>query len=272
MVLLSIYLIVSGLFHQSVFNLDFRSCIIVAIEEELWVLSALDFGFLPYLYILLLFFLIIITIAISTTTTTIMEVRKPFPETITVAAKPYGYTFPTASTALLMIDMQRDFLLPDGFGDLQSGSNLTAVKSIIPKCAELLETFRMLDLPIFHTREGHLPDLSDCPSSKTVRQAATPGTGHSSVIGDAGKMGALLVRGEYGHDLVDDCKAKPWEIVIDKPGKGAFWNTTLHEQLIAWGITHLIVGGVTTECCVTTTVREANDRGFECCKLEPLLS
>lgn len=196
-----------------------------------------------------------------------MGTSKPQPVTLTVPAKPYAYTFPIASTALLMIDMQRDFLCPSGFGDLQSGSNLKAVQEIISSCNKLLELFRLAGLPVFHTREGHLPDLSDCPSSKLVRQAAAPDSEqHSNVIGDRGKLGRLLVRGEYGHDLIDECSAKPWEVVIDKPGKGAFWNTTLHEQLLAWGITHLIVGGVTTECCVTTTVREANDRGFECCK------
>lgn len=196
-----------------------------------------------------------------------MVPRSPLPATLTIPAKPYAYTFPAAATALLMIDMQRDFLSRAGFGDLQSGANLAAVGEIVPQCHSLLQAFRALGLPVFHTREGHLPDLADCPSSKLVRQAAAPESAqHSKVIGDRGEMGRLLVRGEYGHDLVDLCRAKPGEVVVDKPGKGAFWRTPLHEQLLAWGVTHLIVGGVTTECCVTTTVREANDRGFECCK------
>lgn len=193
-------------------------------------------------------------------------------EVFKIPAKPYDYVFPVGSTALLMIDMQRDFLLPSGFGELQSGTDLGAVQDIVSNCERFLKFWRLLGLPVFHTREGHLPDLSDCPSSKLVRQAAAASGERSSVIGDSGAMGRFLVRGEYGHDLVDECRAKPWEVVIDKTGKGAFWNTTLHEQLLAWGITHLIIGGVTTECCVTTTVREANDRGFECCKLQTLFA
>ncbi|CUS10518.1 unnamed protein product [Tuber aestivum] len=190
------------------------------------------------------------------------------PKNITIEAKPYPYTFPLSSTALLLIDLQRDFILPSGFGDIQSGTNLTAVKAVVPNCVRILQAFRELELPIFHTREGHLPDLSDCPSSKLKRQASAPGTNHSKVIGDPGELGRLLVRGEYGHDIVDECRPKLGEVVVDKPGKGAFWNTNLLEELVGWGITHLIVGGVTTECCVTTTVREANDRGFECCIIE----
>ena len=205
------------------------------------------------------------------------------PRNITIEAKPYPFTFPLSSTALLLIDLQRDFILPSGFGDIQSGTNLTEVTAAVPNCVRILQAFRELDLPIFHTREGHLPDLSDCPSSKLNRQASAPGSNHSKVIGDPGKLGRLLIRGEYGHDIVDECRPKRGEIVVDKPGKGAFWNTNLLEELVGWGITHLvristtcrhdhningskIVGGVTTECCVTTTVREANDRGFECCK------
>ncbi|CAZ84881.1 unnamed protein product [Tuber melanosporum] len=190
------------------------------------------------------------------------------PKNITIEAKPYPYTFPLSSTALLLIDLQRDFILPSGFGDIQSGMNLAAVTAVVPNCVRILQAFRELELPIFHTREGHLPDLSDCPSSKLNRQASAPGTNHSKVIGDPGKLGRLLVRGEHGHDIVDECQPKLGEVVVDKPGKGAFWNTNLSEELVGWGITHLIVGGVTTECCVTTTVREANDRGFECCIIE----
>lgn len=209
------------------------------------------------------------------------------PKNITIEAKPYPFTFPLSSTALLLIDLQRDFILPSGFGDIQSGTNLTEVTAVVPNCVRILQAFRELELPIFHTREGHLPDLSDCPSSKLNRQASAPGTNHSKVIGDPGELGRLLVRGEYGHDIVDECRPKRGEIVVDKPGKGAFWNTNLLEELVGWGITHLVrisitchhgrsiiltegkvVGGVTTECCVTTTVREANDRGFECCKSE----
>jgi nicotinamidase-related amidase len=187
-------------------------------------------------------------------------------DTLTIEAKPYAYSFPRSHTALLIIDMQRDFLLADGFGEIQGG-NLSAVQASIEPTRKLLEACRAAGLAIFHTREGHLPDMSDCPSSKVIRQAAAPeNTQHTLVIGERGKMGRLLVRGEHGHDIVDELKPIPGEVVIDKAGKGAFWNTVLMHKLKAHGITHLILAGVTTECCVTTTFREANDRGFECCK------
>ena len=185
--------------------------------------------------------------------------------TFTADAKPYAYEFPLAGTALLLIDMQRDFLLPGGFGEIQ-GADLTAVQAAIEPTRKLLEACRAAGLAIFHTREGQMPDMSDCPSSKTHRPAVAPGTQYTAGIGDKGKMGRMLIRGEYGHDFVDELRAAPGEVVIDKPGKGAFWQTELHYRLKARGITHLIICGVTTECCVTTTLREANDRGFQCCK------
>ncbi|KAI9798286.1 MAG: hypothetical protein M1833_004858 [Piccolia ochrophora] len=189
------------------------------------------------------------------------------PPTVTVGARPYAFTFPPRHTALLVIDMQRDFLLPGGFGEIQ-GADLTAVQASVAPTKEVLDLFRDVGLQVVHTREGHLPDLSDCPSSKLHRQAAMPGNEqHKLVIGDRGPMGRLLIRGEYGHDIVDELQPIPGELVIDKPGKGAFWNTRLMEQLNARSITHLIVTGVTTECCFATTIREANDRGFECCGL-----
>ena len=187
------------------------------------------------------------------------------PSVFVIPAKPYDFSFPLHKTALLVIDMQRDFLLEGGFGQIQGGS-LEAVQASIAPTKKLLNTFRQAKLAVFHTREGHMPDLSDCPSSKLNRQAAAPGNiQHSKVIGDVGEMGRLLVRGEYGHDIVDELQPWPNEVVIDKPGKGAFWNTTLLDRLKAKAITHLIVSGVTTECCFATTIREANDRGFECC-------
>jgi len=144
---------------------------------------------------------------------------------------------------------------------------LEAVQASIAPTKQLLDICRRAGLTIFHTREGHKPDLSDCPSSKLHRQTSAPNnTQHKLVIGDQGKMGRLLVRGEYGHDIVDELKPLPGEVVIDKPGKGSFWNTTILHKLKARAITHLIVSGVTTECCFATSIREANDRGFECCK------
>lgn len=187
---------------------------------------------------------------------------------LTFEAKPYPFTFILERTALLVIDMQRDFLYPRGFGHIQGG-NLDAVKASIGPTKRLLDTCRQAGMTIFHTREGHEPDLSDCPSSKLVRQAMSPGnTQHVKVIGDEAEMGRLLIRGQYGHDLVDELQPFPGEVVIDKPGKGAFWNTDLMLKLKARGITHLIVCGVTTECCFSTTIREANDRGFECCGVQ----
>lgn len=184
---------------------------------------------------------------------------------LTIEAKPYAFTFPLKHTALLVIDMQRDFILAGGFGEIQ-GANLGAVQASIAPTKLLLEACRNAGLQIFHTREGQVPTLADCPSSKLIRQAAAPdNTQHTKVIGDKGEMGRLLVRGEYGHDIVDELQPLASEVVIDKPGKGAFWNTSLLHQLKARGITHLLVSGVTTECCFATTIREANDRGFECC-------
>lgn len=184
--------------------------------------------------------------------------------TCTVEAKPYAYTFPLEHTALLVIDMQRDFLLANGFGSSQ-GQDMTDVQGTIPYVQQLLRLFRDLNMHIVHTREGHVPDLSDCPSSKLLRNLPTRPADKALTIGDKGEMGRLLVRGEYGQDIVDEVQPIPGEVVLDKPGKGAFWNTKLMEKLKARAITHLVVTGVTTECCFATTIREANDRGFECC-------
>lgn len=190
---------------------------------------------------------------------------------LTLDAKPYPFVFSPAHTALLVIDMQRDFLLPNGFGEIQGGS-LEAVQASISPVKKLLDSCRQARLPIFHTREGHKPDLSDCPSSKLIRQNGSPENAqYLKVIGDTGEMGRLLVRGEKGHDIADELQPLPGEIVIDKPGKGAFWNTALMDKLKAKAITHLIICGVTTECCFATTLREANDRGFECCEYENTL-
>lgn len=194
-----------------------------------------------------------------------MSSKESLNSMVVVPAKPYDFTYPLAKTALLVIDMQRDFLLDGGFGHIQGGS-LEAVQASITPTQRLLDTCRQAGMAIFHTREGHKPDLSDCPSSKLLRQAASPGNRqHKKVIGDVGDMGRLLIRGEYGHDIVDDLQPHPGEVVIDKPGKGAFWNTMLLQKLKAKAISHLIVCGVTSECCFATTIREANDRGFECC-------
>lgn len=175
-----------------------------------------------------------------------------------VEAKPYNFEFEMAGTALIIIDMQRDFLLPGGFGEAL-GNDVSATKAIIPQVQKVLEKARELGMFVIHTREGHRPDLSDVPFSKMKR---------CSDIGKPGPMGRILVRGEYGHDIVDELKPIDGEPVIDKPGKGSFYQTDLELVLQNKGIKSLLVAGVTTHVCVQTTIREANDRGFECLMLE----
>jgi len=173
------------------------------------------------------------------------------------AAEPYPLAFAPESTALLMIDMQRDFVEPGGFGEML-GNDVALLRSTIEPCKRVLEAARGAGIPIIHTREGHRADLADAPPSKLRRGGLEVG------IGDAGPMGRVLVRGEYGHDIVPELYPLAGEPVIDKPGKGAFHETDLHLILRNRRITTLIVCGVTTEVCVHTTVREANDRGYEC--------
>jgi len=172
-------------------------------------------------------------------------------------AEPYEVEFDPDKTALLIIDMQRDFVLPGGFGEAL-GNDVTPLQAVIAPTRRVLDAARGLGMLIIHTREGHRPDLGDCPPSKLVR-----GRGKTR-IGDPGPMGRILVRGEIGHDIVPELYPKPGETVIDKPGKGAFYATDLELVLRNRDIATLMVCGVTTEVCVNTTVREANDRGFEC--------
>jgi allophanate hydrolase len=185
------------------------------------------------------------------------------------SARPYAYTFRPESTALLIIDMQRDFLERGGYGELQCANDeiFASVRKVVPQTQEVLKAARELGLHVIHTREGHRPDLSDLPASKRLRQKFSPSGQHTIGIGDQGPMGKLLIRGEPGHGIIDDLKPFPGELVVDKPGKGSFWDTTLHRALLARGVTHLLIAGVTTECCVNATFREASDRGFECCVL-----
>ena len=180
---------------------------------------------------------------------------------ITVAAEPFAYTFPPDKVALLVIDMQRDFVEPGGFGETL-GNDVTRLQAIVPTVARLIALFRRIGWPVVHTREGHKPDLSDCPPAKRLRGSPT------LRIGDVGPMGRILVRGESGHGIVPELAPLPGEIVIDKPGKGAFYATALSAELARLGTTHLVVAGVTTEVCVQTTLREANDRGFDCLLVE----
>ncbi|MCF8487392.1 MAG: cysteine hydrolase [Rhodobacteraceae bacterium] len=176
---------------------------------------------------------------------------------ITVQATPYPYAFPPGKTALVVIDMQRDFIEPGGFG-AALGNDVSRLLAIVPNVAALLALFRAKGWPVIHTREAHLPDLSDCPPAKIARGDASPR------IGEVGPMGRLLVRGEAGNQIVPALAPLAGERVVDKPGKGMFWATGLHEVLQAEGISHLIFAGVTTEVCVQTSMREANDRGYDC--------
>ncbi|MCG7597993.1 cysteine hydrolase family protein [Mycobacterium sp. PSTR-4-N] len=176
---------------------------------------------------------------------------------IPIAAEPSPFPLIADTTALIVIDMQRDFLLPGGFGE-SLGNDVARLASVVPPLAALLAAARAAGLMVVHTREGHRPDLSDCPPAKLRRGAPT------QRIGDPGAFGRILIRGEYGHDIVDDLAPIDGEVVIDKPGKGAFYGTDLTDVLTDAGITQLLVTGVTTEVCVHTTVREANDRGYEC--------
>ena len=175
----------------------------------------------------------------------------------TIAAQPFDFAFEPAQTALIVIDMQRDFIEPGGFG-AALGNDVSLLEKIVPAVGRLLEAFRAAGLPVVHTRECHKPDLSDCPPAKRLRGKP------SMRIGDPGAMGRILIAGEPGADIVPALAARPGEIVLDQPGKGAFYGTPLSSILADRKITHLVFAGVTTEVCVQTTMREANDRGFEC--------
>jgi nicotinamidase-related amidase len=179
----------------------------------------------------------------------------------TVPAQPYAFTLCPETTALLVVDMQRDFLEPGGFGELL-GNDVGLLARTVAPLARVLASARRTGLLVVHTREGHRPDLADCPPTKLARGRLATG------IGDVGPRGRVLVRGEEGHEIVDQLAPMAGEVVLDKPGKGAFYATDLELLLRNRGVTSLVVTGVTTEVCVHTTVREANDRGFECLVLE----
>jgi nicotinamidase-related amidase len=174
----------------------------------------------------------------------------------TIQAEPYDFDFDLDRTALVMIDMQRDFVEPGGFGEML-GNDVSLLRSSIEPCKEVLEVARKVGMFIIHTREGHRPDLADLQPAKKERGHLKTG------IGDVGPMGRILVRGEIGHDIIPELYPIEGEPVVDKPGKGAFYDTDLLGILRNRDIKTLIVCGVTTEVCVHTTVREANDRGFD---------
>ncbi len=176
--------------------------------------------------------------------------------TYTVQANPYEFTFDPEHTALMCIDFQRDFVEAGGFGETL-GNDVSTLRVAIAPTQEVLAAARELGMLVIHTREGHRADLTDLFAAKRDR-------GNPSLrIGDPGPMGRILVRGQAGHDIVPELAPVEGEVVLDKPGKGSFYATDLETILRSRNITHLIVTGVTTEVCVQSTVREANDRGFE---------
>jgi nicotinamidase-related amidase len=174
-----------------------------------------------------------------------------------IAAEPEPVEVDWSATALVIIDMQRDFMEPGGFGETL-GNDVSRLATAVEPIATVLSSARDMGMLVIHTREGHLPDLSDAPPAKVERGAP------SLRIGDPGPMGRILIRGEAGHDIIAELYPLDSEIVIDKPGKGAFYATELGDILQKYGIENLLVCGVTTEVCVNTTVREANDRGYRC--------
>jgi len=174
-----------------------------------------------------------------------------------LAAEPFALAFDPATTALIVIDMQRDFIEPGGFGD-SLGNDVSRLAAIVPTVAALIAGFRTAGVPVIHTQECHRPDLSDCPPAKRLRGSP------SLRIGDPGPMGRVLISGEPGAAIVPELLPIPGEIVIEKPGKGAFYGTGLGGELARLGTRTLVFAGVTTEVCVQTTMREANDRGFDC--------
>ncbi len=176
---------------------------------------------------------------------------------ISLSARPDSFSFDPERTAVVVIDMQRDFVEPGGFG-AALGNDVSLLRAIIPAVQQLLYAARSAGLLVIHTRESHMPDLSDCPPAK--REGAPAGMR----IGDEGPMGRILVRNEPGNQILPEVSPLPGEWVIDKPGKGMFYATGLHERLAEQGIEHLIFAGVTTEVCVQTSMREANDRGYRC--------
>jgi nicotinamidase-related amidase len=178
-----------------------------------------------------------------------------------IDANPFAYEFDIDHIALLCIDMQRDFCLPGGFAE-SLGNNISLVAPCIPVIARLQTGFRKARLPIIHTKECHKPDLSDLPTAKLNR-------GNPKIkIGDVGPMGRILIDGEVGSDFIPECTPIPGELVISKPGKDSFYSTALRDYLVTRGITNLVITGITTEVCVQTTMRVANDRGYDCLLIE----
>lgn len=178
-----------------------------------------------------------------------------------IRARPFAFPLKRDRIALIVIDMQRDFAEPGGFG-ASLGNDVSRITKIVPDVKRLIEGFRSAGLPVIHTMECHRPDLSDLPPAKRNRGNPT------LRIGDEGPMGRVLIAGEAGTDILAELAPVEGEVVIEKPGKGAFYATPLGDILKGHGIEQLVFAGVTTEVCVQTTMREANDRGYECLLIE----
>ena len=189
-------------------------------------------------------------------TTSISSTNMTDTKTSSIKAEPFDLAFNPKTTTLIIIDMQRDFVLPGGFGE-KLGNDTSLLLAAVGPTERVLAKARAKGMLVIHTREGHRPDLTDCPPAKLTR-------GGKTFIGEDSPMGRILVRGEQGHDIIHQLYPIAGEPIIDKPGKGSFHATDLHQILLDRGIKTLIVCGVTTEVCVHTTVREANDRGYEC--------
>ena len=174
-------------------------------------------------------------------------------------ANPRPFSFEPVSTALLVIDMQHDFLTPGGWADAM-GLDLSLLAPTVPVILSLVDSFRAAGAPVIFTREGHRPDLADCPPNKRGRYAPR--------VGDKGPLGRYMITGEPGNDIIPTLQPADGELVIDKPGAGSFYATLLDHILRLRKITHLVITGVTTDVCVHTTIREANDRGYECLLIE----
>jgi len=184
------------------------------------------------------------------------------PREVVLKMEPVSHSIDLSKTALVMIDMQRDFLESGGFGEML-GNDVRKLQKAVTPCENVLKAARKAGMLIIHTREGHRPDMTDVHFHKNFKKN-TDGTLKPPQIGQVGPMGRILIRGEPGHDIIPSLYPIEGEPILDKPGKGAFYGTDLDVICKAQNIHNLLICGVTTEVCVHTTAREGNDRGYHC--------